>query len=60
MSTTRSHRTSTMLGHILDHKKHFRKYSTIENMHSMLSDPSEIKLEINHIKRAGKCQMCEN
>lgn len=42
------------VNHILSHKTHRNKFKIIDIIQSMLSYPSEIKLEINNIMRAGK------
>lgn len=49
-----SHGSFTKSDHILGHKPYVNKFKRIETMQCLLSDPSEIKLEIWNRKISGK------
>lgn len=49
-----SHGSFTKKDHIMGHKPYVNKFKRIETMQYLLSDPSEIKLEICSKKISGK------
>ena len=51
-----SHGTFTKIDHILGDKTHLNKFKTLDIIHSVFSDHSRIKLQINNRKIAGKSQ----
>ena len=51
---SRSHGTFTKIDHILGDKTHLNKFKTLDIIHSVFSDHSRIKLQINNRKIARK------